>query len=359
MNIAYWGPDIRIPVPQPALNVNMDAHTNVESLSFSLDGLAKKIVVLTVLDPVTQKIPIPIPVPNISVAAAAARRAADAAGEGRVRRRTARSSTVAEAVAARARRSRSTSSDAITGIGLARRAALRPRAAGRGMLVGVRGAGLAFDGLYYVKSVTHNIKRGEYKQSFTLSRDGLISHHTEGACHERTSRQQAVLRQVPRHGDQQRRPDAARPAAGAGARRARAACPRAGPMPCVPLAGPTGPPMGVYLVPPIGAGVWVEFEQGDPDYPIWVGLPLGRGRRTCRRWRWRACRSRPSIVLQTAGQNTHRRSATCPGPTGGSCSRALTGAMIVVNDTGIYISERQGRDDRDDRARRSPSTTAR
>ena len=34
--------------------------------------------------------------------------------------------------------------------------------------------------------------------------------------------------------------------------------------PCVPLAGPTGPPMGVYLVPPIGAGVWVEFEQGDP-----------------------------------------------------------------------------------------------
>ena len=43
------------------------------------------------------------------------------------------------------------------------------------MLVGVRGAGLAYDGLYYVDSVTHNLKRGEYKQSFTLSRDGLIS----------------------------------------------------------------------------------------------------------------------------------------------------------------------------------------
>jgi hypothetical protein len=42
-------------------------------------------------------------------------------------------------------------------------------------LVGVRGAGAAFDGLYYVKSVTHNIKRGEYKQSFTLSRNGLLS----------------------------------------------------------------------------------------------------------------------------------------------------------------------------------------
>jgi hypothetical protein len=47
---------------------------------------------------------------------------------------------------------------------------LRPR-----MLVGVRGAGIAYDGMYYVDSVTHNIKPGEYKQSFTLSRDGLIS----------------------------------------------------------------------------------------------------------------------------------------------------------------------------------------
>jgi hypothetical protein len=42
-------------------------------------------------------------------------------------------------------------------------------------LVGVRGAGAAFDGLYFVKSVTHKVKRGEYKQDFTLARNGLIS----------------------------------------------------------------------------------------------------------------------------------------------------------------------------------------
>jgi hypothetical protein len=42
-------------------------------------------------------------------------------------------------------------------------------------LVGVRGAGPAYDGLYYVKSVTHNIKHGEYKQSFSLTRNALIS----------------------------------------------------------------------------------------------------------------------------------------------------------------------------------------
>ncbi len=66
-SIAYFGPDIRIPAPQPALNVNMDALTNVESLSFSLDGTAKKIVVITIMDPMTKKIPIQIPLPNISI----------------------------------------------------------------------------------------------------------------------------------------------------------------------------------------------------------------------------------------------------------------------------------------------------
>ena len=59
--------------------------------------------------------------------------------------------------------------------GLAGRAALWPRVAIARILVGVRGAGVAYDGLYYVSSVTHNIKHGEYKQSFQLSRDGLIS----------------------------------------------------------------------------------------------------------------------------------------------------------------------------------------
>jgi hypothetical protein len=39
-------------------------------------------------------------------------------------------------------------------------------------LVGLRGVGFTYDGFYYVKSVTHNITRGEYKQSFTLTREG-------------------------------------------------------------------------------------------------------------------------------------------------------------------------------------------
>jgi len=39
-------------------------------------------------------------------------------------------------------------------------------------------------------------------------------------------------------------------------------------MPCVPAAGIQA---GCFIVPPIGSQVWIEFEQGDPDYPIWTG----------------------------------------------------------------------------------------
>src|SRR5262245_19380964 len=43
-------------------------------------------------------------------------------------------------------------------------------------------------------------------------------------------------------------------------------------MPSLPVGGMQ---MGVFTVPPIGAGVWIEYEQGDPDYPIWVGAFWG------------------------------------------------------------------------------------
>jgi hypothetical protein len=112
--------------------------------------------------------------------------------------------------------------------------------------------------------------------------------------------------------------------------------------PCVPLAGPTGPPMGVYLVPPIGAGVWVEFEQGDPEHPIWTGCrwgspsdipPLARAGNP----------ADPNIVLQSLLQHTVMISDLPPTPaTGGIILKSTTGAMIVVNDSGIYIQNGKG-----------------
>jgi uncharacterized protein involved in type VI secretion and phage assembly len=111
-------------------------------------------------------------------------------------------------------------------------------------------------------------------------------------------------------------------------------------VPCVPLAGPTGPPMGVYLVPPIGAGVWVEFEAGDPMRPIWTGCRWGTPSDVPPLAHLGLPIS-PNIVLQTAGQNSIVIS-DLPGPTGGIMLKSTTGAMILVNDIGITISNGKG-----------------
>lgn len=171
-SVGYFGPDVQVPFPQPALSVNMDWDTNVESLSFSLDGLAKKLVIITVLDPVTKKIPIPIPVPNINILRPPL--GARLTPPAKVQFSDDLAGLEPDEAAKRAFGLMFNNSDAISGNGTLNVTRyghiLRSR-----MLVGVRGASLAYDGLYYVNSVTHNIKRGEYKQSFTLSRDGLIS----------------------------------------------------------------------------------------------------------------------------------------------------------------------------------------
>ncbi len=108
-------------------------------------------------------------------------------------------------------------------------------------------------------------------------------------------------------------------------------------MPCLPVAGKQS---GVFVVPAVGAGVWVEFEQGDPDYPIWVGGYWGSAAEVPAL----ALAVPPvmqSFVLQTTSQNTLMVS-DMPGPTGGIMLKSATGAMILINDVGITISNGQG-----------------
>lgn len=108
-------------------------------------------------------------------------------------------------------------------------------------------------------------------------------------------------------------------------------------MPCVPLAGIQN---GFYALPIIGSGVWVEFEQGDPDYPIWTGCYWG----TAAEIPATALivpPAVPGITMQTPLQNAIQVS-DMPGPTGGIVLKSTTGAMIIVNDTGIYIQNGKG-----------------
>ena len=108
-------------------------------------------------------------------------------------------------------------------------------------------------------------------------------------------------------------------------------------MPCVPVAGIN---TGVFTVPMIGAGVWIEFERGDPDYPIWVGGYWGSAAEVPV-----LARSVPpgltGITLQTPLKNGLVISDV-PGPTGGILIQTATGAMISVSDVGIVISNGKG-----------------
>lgn len=108
-------------------------------------------------------------------------------------------------------------------------------------------------------------------------------------------------------------------------------------MPCVPVGGIQ---MGFYAVPPIGSGVWLEFEQGDPDHPIWVGTFWGSAAEVPALSRL-APPTVPSITLQTVLQNGMIISDT-PGPSGGIVLKTTTGASVIVNDTGIYFSNGKG-----------------
>tara|TARA_R110002073_G_scaffold15825_2_gene61712 strand:+ start:339 stop:857 length:519 start_codon:yes stop_codon:yes gene_type:complete len=108
--------------------------------------------------------------------------------------------------------------------------------------------------------------------------------------------------------------------------------------PCFPA---TGIQMGVYMLPQIGAGVWVEFEQGDPDKPIWSGCWYHNGGEIPALAQVPPPPGGSNFVIQTAGQNTLMLSDV-PGPTGGILLKSTSGALISINEVGITISNGQG-----------------
>ncbi len=108
-------------------------------------------------------------------------------------------------------------------------------------------------------------------------------------------------------------------------------------MPCVPVAGIQN---GMMALPIIGSGVWVEFEQGNPDYPIWTGCFWGSAAEIPA-LALATPPGLPAITFQTPLQNGVTVS-DLPGPTGGIMLKSATGATLIVNDTGIYIQNGKG-----------------
>jgi len=107
-------------------------------------------------------------------------------------------------------------------------------------------------------------------------------------------------------------------------------------LPCLPFAGPG---CGVFAVPPPGAPVWVEFEHGDPGYPVWTGCF------------WESAAEVPSlalagppgvqqVVVQTVGEAMLLISDT-PGASGGIALRTPN-ALLSMSSAGIFINNGQG-----------------
>jgi hypothetical protein len=108
-------------------------------------------------------------------------------------------------------------------------------------------------------------------------------------------------------------------------------------LPCFPFASTQ---LGFYALPQIGGGVWVEFEQGNPDYPIWSGCWYG-SRADVPGLVSATPPGIPVVIMQTQGQTTLLLSDLA-GPTGGVLIKTTSGAMISINDVALTISNGKG-----------------
>ncbi|TQN42899.1 hypothetical protein FHU33_2310 [Blastococcus colisei] len=171
-SIAYWGPVLRIGPVQKALTVDMDAETNVETVSCRFDHDSAAMPIVSVENPLTRLPAIPVPVglvnpldPPLGLIPPIPKKfeiVADTAFKGFPR-------ALMQAWADQAASKRAVTAEG-TLDALRYGSALKPR-----RLVGLRGVGAAFDGLYYTQKVTSTLKEGEFRQSFTLVRNGLVS----------------------------------------------------------------------------------------------------------------------------------------------------------------------------------------
>jgi hypothetical protein len=171
-NTAYWGPPIRVGIPQKALSVNMGSHSNVESINFQHNALAPTTVSGRVQDRTTNQT---LPVQTFASLRPPLASLPDWVIHRRhIRQRQYRQSghNAMQAMARAQAITDRSMDEVITATGnldsLRYGDMLKPRS-----LVGLRGAGLLYDGFYYVKRVNHRISRGSYRQSFTLAREGL------------------------------------------------------------------------------------------------------------------------------------------------------------------------------------------
>ncbi len=175
-NLAYWGPMLRIQIPflpQPApIAIDWDGRSNVESLQFGFDGFQKTLFVVLIQASTLVPFPIPIPVPDVNPISPPLGQKSPTPLKISPLTGMAKYTPIQAAAMALGRAA--DAANIIHGQGtldVLRYGGILPART----LVEVRGAGITYDGQYFVEGATHTIKPGSYKQSFTLSRNALIA----------------------------------------------------------------------------------------------------------------------------------------------------------------------------------------
>ena len=174
ISMAYWGPKLQMAIPflatPPPLAIDWDGRSNVESLQFSFDGFEKtQFVVLVKIDDVP--VPLPIPIPDVTPLSPPLGQKDPIPLKVTPLVGLSGYSPIEAAVIALAKAA--DSANVISGQGtldVLRYGSILPART----VVQVQGAGITYDGEYFVSSVTHTIKPGSYQQSFTLQRNRLI-----------------------------------------------------------------------------------------------------------------------------------------------------------------------------------------
>jgi hypothetical protein len=171
-NTAYWGPPVRSGTPQKALSVNMGSETNVSQINFTHNVLLPTLQTGEIQDRSTNESM------HIETFAGSqpplSTQPAWSASHIRMKQFRRTGLTASQAFTQAQGLTDTSMENVVTASGelnaLSYGEVLEPRA-----LVELRGSGYTHNGTYYVKQVTHKIKKGEYKQSFTLTREGIGS----------------------------------------------------------------------------------------------------------------------------------------------------------------------------------------
>lgn len=170
-NYAYWGPDVHVGRSHRALSANMDAITNVDALNFTFDSQSAEQPVAYVQEPFA-KTSIPVPIPSLKTIGQPLAKFPPIPRKIRQIKDT-ESMSMPEAlqrILGESLKSQNSTRGSGTVDTLRYGEILKPR-----RLIGVRGAGNAYDGQYLIESVTYQIKRGSFMQQFSIVRNGLGS----------------------------------------------------------------------------------------------------------------------------------------------------------------------------------------